>query len=219
MIVTPETGDGRTRRRRATMRQVQAIALDLFETRGFAEVTIEEIAAAAGVGPATVYRNFGSKERIVLWDDYDPSLFAELARRLPGDPVVAVGGALRAALAPVYAADRVRLVRRSLLIARVPAIAAAHAADLGALRGALARELVARGGARSELDAEVLAAALVGALDVAVTRWARGGARAALADELEAALDALRRGFSSRGRSSNRTATAAAARGSAARRR
>ena len=57
---------------------MQQVALDLFEQRGFAAVGVEEIARAAGVGPATVYRHFGSKERIVLWDDYDPLLLAFL---------------------------------------------------------------------------------------------------------------------------------------------
>ena len=47
------------------MRRIQLAALTLFERRGFERITIEDIARAARVGPATVYRHFITKERIV----------------------------------------------------------------------------------------------------------------------------------------------------------
>src|SRR5688572_5367592 len=34
-----------------------------------------------GVGVATVYRYFGTKERMVLWDEYDPMLLAHFDAR------------------------------------------------------------------------------------------------------------------------------------------
>ena len=72
--------DGRTQRRLVAMRRIQLVALSLFERHGFERVTIEDIARAAKVGPATVYRNFTTKERIVLWDEYDPRLVQGVAR-------------------------------------------------------------------------------------------------------------------------------------------
>src|SRR5688572_21914373 len=93
----------RARRRSQTMRRVQEAALDLFERRGFDEVRIEEIAAASEVSSATIYRHFGTKERIVLWDEYDPMLEAAIAERLPGAaPLPAVREALVASLDRVY---------------------------------------------------------------------------------------------------------------------
>jgi AcrR family transcriptional regulator len=173
------------------MRRVQAAALDLFEARGFAAVTIEEIAVAAEVGPATVYRNFGTKERIVLWDDYDPALFEAIAARLPGEPVAAVLEALAAALGPIYARDRERLLRRSRLALAIPEVVAASAADMRALRSALAGLFVRHKAARAGIAADVLAAAIVGALDVAIEHWVRGSGQTPLVTLLRRAFAQL----------------------------
>lgn len=53
------------------MRTIQERALDLFDARGFGAVTIEEIAAAAEVSPSSVYRYFGTKEGLVVADEFD----------------------------------------------------------------------------------------------------------------------------------------------------
>jgi len=58
----------RERKRLAAMRRVQEVALDLFDARGFESVSIEEIARAAEVSPSSIYRYFGTKEQIVLYD-------------------------------------------------------------------------------------------------------------------------------------------------------
>lgn len=174
MRVTPERTkgeDGRTRRRFAAMRRVQEVALELFEARGFAGVTIEEIAAAADIGPATVYRNFGTKERIVLWDDYDPELFEQIAARLPGPLLDAVLEGLIAAMGPIYARDGERILRRSRLAFSIPAVAALAAADLQAMRRGLGELFVARKVVRGALEAGVVAAAVVGTLEVAIAHW------------------------------------------------
>jgi AcrR family transcriptional regulator len=53
------------------MRTIQERALDLFDERGFDAVTIEEIADAAEVSPSSVYRYFGTKEGILVADEFD----------------------------------------------------------------------------------------------------------------------------------------------------
>ena len=65
------TGNLRETKRIATMKQIQRTAVDLFGKYGFASTTVEDIAREAGVGPATIYRHFETKERIILWDEYD----------------------------------------------------------------------------------------------------------------------------------------------------
>jgi AcrR family transcriptional regulator len=163
------------------MRAVQEAALDLFEARGFAAVTIDEIAAAAGVGPATVYRNFGSKERIVLWDEYDPQLFGELAKRLPdAAPTRAVLEGMIAALEPAYAVDRKRILRRSRLALATPELRAAIAAEMQTLRAALAAVFVEHGAARAGLEANVFAAAIAGTLETAIEAWVHDRGRTPL---------------------------------------
>lgn len=61
----------RERWRINAMRTIQERALDLFDERGFDAVTIEEIAAAAEVSPSSVYRYFGTKEGLVVADEFD----------------------------------------------------------------------------------------------------------------------------------------------------
>ena len=53
--------------RRAEMmaQEVEAVAFARFEERGFGEVTVEEIASAAGISVRTFYRYFSSKEDIL----------------------------------------------------------------------------------------------------------------------------------------------------------
>ncbi len=65
------TGNLREAKRIATMKQIQGAAVALFRKHGFANTTVEDIAREAGVGPATVYRQFETKERIILWDEYE----------------------------------------------------------------------------------------------------------------------------------------------------
>ncbi|WP_109211791.1 MULTISPECIES: TetR/AcrR family transcriptional regulator [Microbacterium] len=61
----------RERSKMKAMRSIQEHALDLFDERGFNAVTIEEIAAAAEVSPSSIYRYFGTKEGIVVADEFD----------------------------------------------------------------------------------------------------------------------------------------------------
>lgn len=57
---------GRRETQKAERRQrMLAAALRLFDRRGFRDTTMEDIAAAADLGVATVYNYFGSKEGIV----------------------------------------------------------------------------------------------------------------------------------------------------------
>ncbi len=175
------------------MARVQGVALDLFEARGFDTVSIEAVATAAGVGPATIYRNFGSKERLVLWDAYDPPLLAALARTLAQtDVLTAVQQALTSSLATVYSDDRVRILSRARLIRATPAITAASAADQHALWIALAGLLRSSGHARDDLAAQVFAGAIGAAIVAGLDRWIDGHGREPLTRCLRMALTRLR---------------------------
>jgi AcrR family transcriptional regulator len=164
------------------MRRVQEAALTLFEQRGYDGVSIEEIAAAAEVGPATVYRNFGTKERLVLWDEYDPMLLEAVGEELREHPVIpAMERALKRSLGSVYREDRARILRRARLLSKTPALEGASESDQRLLRQALSDVLRASGRVRDELDSRVVAGALVAALAAGVQRWLAGEAREPLA--------------------------------------
>jgi AcrR family transcriptional regulator len=51
-------------RRAATIRSIEDAARKLFASRGFADTTIDDIAARAGVAKGAVYHHFSSKEEI-----------------------------------------------------------------------------------------------------------------------------------------------------------
>lgn len=183
MRVTPDSqGDGRTRRKIAAMRRVQAAALDLFDARGFDGVSIEEIAQAAEVGPATVYRNFGTKERIVLWDDYDPLLFDALARELAESPVLeALPRALTGTLSKTYTDDGPRILRRAKLMRATPSLQQVAAGEARELRAALAAVILKSKRARDPFEAAVFGGAVATTLEAAIDHWLDSDGKLSLA--------------------------------------
>lgn len=191
--------DGRTERRTSSMRRIQAAALDLFAADGYDATSVETIAAHAGVGPATVYRAFGSKEAIVLWDEYDPMLLQAFAAHLEAlSPADALLQAVTDSLAKVYTSDRDRILRRARLMRSVPAIERAATANLAHLRTALATCLEAhrpKRVVRDALEATVFAAALVSTLEVAIDRWLADDGKTPLARCLKLAFTRLAKLF------------------------
>jgi len=75
----------RERKKAATMHRIQAVALDLFEQYGFDTVSIEQVADDAEVSPSTVYRYFGTKEGLVVHDEYDDRVLELLVYYLQRD--------------------------------------------------------------------------------------------------------------------------------------
>lgn len=180
------------------MRRVQAAALELFGTAGYDATSVDAIAAHAGVGPATVYRAFGSKEAIVLWDDYDPRLLQAFATQLETQaPADALLAAVIASLAEVYDLDRVRILRRAKLMRSVPAIERAASSNLAQLRAALAATLLAHRPkrVRDPLEAAVFAGALASTLEVAIDHWLEDEGKTPLARCLKLAFARLAKLF------------------------
>lgn len=164
-------------KKRATMRDVQAAALDLFEADGYDAVSVEAIATAAGVSAPTIYRHFGTKERIVLWDDYDPDLLASIAAYARAvAPIAAIEAGLIAALDRVYETDARRVLRRSRLLTAHRGLRAANAPLMAELRSGLGEMLAQSYPKLGVVRADLLAAVVVVALETAVLRWvaARG---------------------------------------------
>jgi AcrR family transcriptional regulator len=186
----------RERKKLAAMRRIQEVALDLFDERGFDNVTIEKIAEAAEVSPSSVYRYFGTKEQVILWDDFDVQFFdaadVELATK---PPVEAVRSALAEAMTRFYERNEALAQRKTKYAMEEPALRVAmlEATDQFARR--VAQGLKASDPPLDEFEAEVTAAALVWAMMAASRHWHENGYRTPIRDKLERALEMVERGL------------------------
>lgn len=187
----------RARNRQRTMREIQRVALDLFDARGFDEVTVEQVAAVAEVSPSTVYRYFGTKDRLVLHDDEDRQMVAALLAALDGGATLS--GAARAVVAAVRAmpAEDLRSMRRRTRhMMERPTVAAALGQESRATAEVLAAGVAARRGrAADDIEVRMSVQALVDVLMVAAEAWYRSGFAADYPDLLDRALTAAERGL------------------------
>jgi len=85
------------RRRSTTQDHITDVALDLFATYGFGEVSVDDVAQASGIARRTLFRYYSSKNAIP-WGDFDSHLqhFRDLLDGAAAEMPIA--GALRSAL-------------------------------------------------------------------------------------------------------------------------
>jgi mycofactocin system transcriptional regulator len=85
------------RRPSTTQDHISSVALDLFASHGFDEVSVDDVARAAGIARRTLFRYYSSKNAIP-WGDFDAHL--NLMRELlaSGDQRGDIAVALRTAL-------------------------------------------------------------------------------------------------------------------------
>src|SRR5829696_3107104 len=96
-VVMRSTSEHRVGRRRSTTTDhLSNVAIDLFVARGFDEVSVDDVAHAAGIARRTLFRYYPSKSALP-WGDFDAHLdhMRDLLNEL--EPDVPVGEALRAA--------------------------------------------------------------------------------------------------------------------------
>ena len=98
------------RRRSTTPEHITDVALELFTARGFADVSADDVAHAAGIARRTLFRYYASKNAI-LWGDFDAHL-AHLQELLHNvDPGVPLSQALRGALLAFNTFDQCETAR------------------------------------------------------------------------------------------------------------
>jgi AcrR family transcriptional regulator len=94
----------RERKKARTRAAIQREALRLFEQQGYAETTVDEIAAAAEVSQSTFFRYFPTKEELVAYDALDQVLVdafrAQPPELGPLDALIASLATARAQLEP-----------------------------------------------------------------------------------------------------------------------
>ena len=180
-------------KKRRTRAAIQEHALRLFEAQGYDATTVEQIAAAAEVSPATFFRYFRTKEDVVIEDDYDPLLAAAL-EKAPADlpPLRAIRYALREAFTEITPEEMEQVLSRTKLIMSVPALRARSLENLLATIDAVAPPLAARlGRPESDRTVRVLVGAAVGAWLTVILEWLASDGATDLPTLMDSALAAL----------------------------
>ncbi len=185
----------RERARRRTREEIREAAVALFEERGFAATSVEDVAAAAGVSRSTFFRLFAAKDDVLVHSDPDPAtVVRELLAAAPeAPPLDQVRDAVLQAQFQATPPGLARAIAR--LLEREPALAAANERVVATLTDVVAEHLARRG--LEPERADLLAGAVLGALRRARRRAARGeGDPAAL---VQAAFDAVAPAFAAAG--------------------
>lgn len=185
----------RERKRVAAMRQIQMVALRLFDGRGFDQVTVEEIAAEAEVSPSSVYRYFGTKEGILIHDEHEERLMLSTLRLLAQhDFYDAAALALRDIAEEHFQRDQDLTRRRARYFFEVPSVRAGVYRQMDLAANTLAAALVSsdRGVRYDPLEANVVVHSVLWALFAAVEHVTMGRTVEPLETALERALAAIR---------------------------
>ncbi|MGZ6827745.1 MAG: mycofactocin system transcriptional regulator [Mycobacteriales bacterium] len=154
--------------------ELEQLALQLFAERGFDATTVDDLAAAAGIGRRTFFRYFASKNDVV-WGDFDAAL-EQLRARLSdvpaGTPLVT--GLREAVLAfnalPEGAEDQHRV--RMAMVLHTPALQAHSTLRYAGWRAVVAEYAAGRLGCRpEELGPQLLAHQALGSCIAAYEQW------------------------------------------------
>lgn len=176
----------RERKKRKTLTAIHKAGMRLFAERGYAAVTVAEIAEAAEVSRATVFAYYPAKEDIVFGE-------ARLARDALAEALAgaedraAVIGAVRAWVRTLSGWVEPELMLQMRLAEEIPAVDAVRSRTLREIEAVIAEALARVMGPDAALASRLVAGSLTSALSVA----AEEGARRSLSErEVDALLDA-----------------------------
>ncbi len=164
----------------ATHARLKLAALDLFEQRGYHAVTVEDIAAAAGVSHMTFFRHFTAKDGVLLDDPFDPVIADAVAVQSSDLPAIERVGRGLLAAGKSLGAEITETSRRGIAIAAdVPELRAGMAANTAATEQAIV-DRAARPG--REVETRVAAAACLAAITARLLEWAASGTSESLGE-------------------------------------
>jgi mycofactocin system transcriptional regulator len=95
--VQPDSQHRVGRRRSTSWDHISNVAIDLFAARGFDDVSVDDVAEAAGIARRTLFRYYPSKSALP-WGDFEAHLTHMRDLLADLDPDVPIGDALRTAL-------------------------------------------------------------------------------------------------------------------------
>ena len=184
-------GGLRERKKQKTKASIQREALRLFKKKGYEETTIEDIAAAAEISPSTFFNYFPSKEDVVIYDEYDPQIFAGLMADT-GQPLAASIESAFEVMGAVFENDRDAIYERAKLSVEVPELRARTWEELEKAQKQFAMVLAARTGREvDDFEVRVVSLALVGAAFEAALKWVQDGGKGTIIEDLKRAMKVI----------------------------
>jgi AcrR family transcriptional regulator len=159
-------GGLRERKKARTRASIREHALRLFKEQGYYATTVEQIADAAEVSPATFFRYFPTKEDVVLQDDFDIVTVEALLLQPPElGPIAAFRAASAATLASLGPEDLESFRETTELTAAVPEIRARAIDEFVRTIQQIAAAIAARSGREPEDFAiRTMAGAIIGVI-------------------------------------------------------
>jgi mycofactocin system transcriptional regulator len=197
---TPAAGDVAPRvgrRRSTTQDHITDVALELFATRGFDDVSVDDVAHAAGIARRSLFRYYPSKNAIP-WGDFDSHLghMRDLLDAVPDE--VPIREALRSTLLAFNSFDVAETARhrqRMRVILETDALQA-HSMTMYVRWRAVVAAFVARrlGQTASDLVPQTVAWTMLGVALSAYGHWL-ADAQASLPESLCDAFDTVSGGL------------------------
>jgi AcrR family transcriptional regulator len=156
----------RERKKARTRVAIRQHALRLIREHGYYATTIEQIADAAEVSPATFFRYFPTKEDVVLQDDFDVISLGAL-ENLPPElgPIAAFRAAAAETFAVMSADDLARFRETIELTAAIPEIRARAIDEFVRTINQIADAIALRTGRRADdFEVRTIAGAIIGVI-------------------------------------------------------
>lgn len=185
------------RRRSTTTDHLSNVAIDLFVAHGFDEVSVDDVAHAAGIARRTLFRYYPSKNALP-WGDFDAHLERMRDQLSELDPSVPIGDALRTALLAFNTFDESETPRhrqRMRVILQTAELQAYSMTMYAGWRAVVATFVARRLGAEvGDLVPQTVAWTMLGVALSAYEHWL-GDESASLMQELNAAFDTVSDGL------------------------
>ncbi|MGH3300208.1 MAG: TetR family transcriptional regulator [Streptosporangiaceae bacterium] len=156
----------RERKKARTRAAIRQNALRLFRQQGYYATTIEQIADAAEVSPATFFRYFPTKEDVVLQDDIDVISLDALSAQPPElGPIAAFRAAATETFASLSPDDLARFRETIELTAAIPEIRARAIDEFVRTINQIADAVALRAGrSAGEFEVRTVAGAIIGVI-------------------------------------------------------
>ena len=176
-----------------TRERLERAALDLFAEQGFAETTVPQITARAGLTTRTFFRHFADKREVLFAGEADlPTTLAGFLAGAPPQwgPMELITNGLPTVAVSLFGGRRDYLRRRREVVASDPGLQERELRKFAGLSETIADGFRHRGA--DDLTARLAAGFAVTVVNVSVTRWLESEEETDLATVVTETLQALR---------------------------